>query len=52
DGKRRNANPEMVKQINGFTDQDMKAVVDYVSRQKPPAEDLAESADWLNPDFD
>jgi len=52
DGKRRNANPDMVKQINGFSNKDMKAVVDYVSRQKPPKEDLAESKDWLNPDFD
>lgn len=52
DGKRRNANPDMIKQINGFSDQEMKAVVDYVARQKPPKEDVAESADWLNPDFD
>ena len=52
DGKRRNANPEMVKQINGFSDKDMKAVVDYVSRLKPPKEKLAPSADWINPDFD
>ncbi|OOZ42382.1 cytochrome C [Solemya pervernicosa gill symbiont] len=52
DGKRRNANPDMVKQIKGFTDKDMVAVIDYVSRQKPPKEDLAPSADWMNPDFD
>jgi cytochrome c553 len=52
DEKRRNANPDMVKQIHGFSDEDMKAVVDYVARMKPPAEDLAESADWYNPDFD
>ncbi len=52
DGKRRNANPDMVKQINGFSNKEMKAVVDFVSRQKPPKEELAESADWLNPDFD
>ncbi len=52
DGKRRNANPEMVKQIKGFTNKDMKDVVDYVSRLKPPKADLAPSKDWLNPDFD
>ncbi len=52
DGKRRNANPDMVRQINGFTDRDMKAVIDYVSRLKPPKELLAPSPDWTNPDFD
>ena len=52
DGKRRNANPDMVEQIKNFSDKDMRAVIDYVSRQKPPKEDLAPSADWLNPDFD
>ncbi len=52
DGKRRNANPEMVKQIKGFSDKDMKAVIDFVAHSKPPKEDLAESADWINPDFD
>ena len=52
DKKRRNANPEMVEQIAGFSDKDMKAVIDYVSRIKPPKKDLAESKDWLNPDFD
>ena len=51
DGKRRNANPDMVKQIHNFTDREMKAVIDYVSRIKPPKEDLAEPG-WLNPDFD
>jgi len=52
DKKRRNANPDMIKQIAGFSDKDMKAVVDYVSRIKPPKEDLATSKDWLNPDYD
>jgi len=51
DGKRRNANPDMVKQIEGFSDRDMRAVMDYVSRQKPPAEMVAEPG-WVNPDFD
>ena len=52
DGKRRNANPDMVKQIKAFSDDDMIAVIDYASRLKPPKEDLAPSKDWLNPDFD
>lgn len=37
-GKRRNANKKMVKQVEGFTHRDMKAVVDYASRLKPAAE--------------
>ncbi|MCB1756643.1 MAG: c-type cytochrome [Gammaproteobacteria bacterium] len=32
DGKRRNADPEMVKQIAEFTDDDMRAVINYTSR--------------------
>ncbi|HAT85151.1 MAG TPA: cytochrome C [Rhizobiales bacterium] len=51
DGKRRNANPDMVKQIEGFSDKDMVAVMDYVSRLTPPKEKLADP-DWVNPDFD
>ncbi len=52
DGKRRNANPDMVKQINGFSDKDMAMVINYTSRIPVPKEDLAPSKDWLNPDFD
>lgn len=51
DGKRRNANPDMVKQIAGFSDDDMKAVMDFVSRQNPPA-DMVAPVGWENPDFD
>ncbi len=51
EGKRRNANPEMVEQIKFFTDKDTTAVLDYVSRLKPPAEDTAPPG-WLNPDFE
>ncbi len=51
DGKRRNANPDMMKQIEGFSDRDTKAVLDYVSRLKPPAEMVGEPG-WVNPDFD
>jgi cytochrome c553 len=52
DGKRRNANPEMVAQINGFSDKDMQMVINYVSRIPVPREKLAESTDWVNPDFE
>jgi cytochrome c553 len=52
DGKRRNANPDMVKQIKEFSDKDMKMVINYVSHIPVPKEDLAPSADWVNPDFD
>ncbi len=52
DGKRRNANPDMVKQIAEFSDDDMKMVINYVSRIPVPKEKLAPSKDWVNPDFD
>jgi cytochrome c553 len=50
EGKRRNSNPDMVEQIKTFTDRDTKAVLDYVSRLKPPA-DLVAPVGWKNPDF-
>jgi len=49
-GKRRNADQKMVKQIHRFTPREEMAVLDYVSRLKPPAEDLGPSG-WRNPDF-
>ena len=51
DGKRRNANPEMVEQIKNFSEDDMIAVINYVSYIPVPPEQLAPSKDWLNPDF-
>ena len=51
DGKRRNANPDMVKQIKGFSDKDMKMVINYVSRIKIPKDQLGPIG-WQNPDFD
>lgn len=48
--RRRNADRKMVKQIHGFSHRDIRAVLDYVSRIKPPKEKLAE-AGWQNPDF-
>ncbi|MCW8921813.1 MAG: c-type cytochrome, partial [Sedimenticola sp.] len=52
DGKRRNANPDMVEQIKNFTDKDMKMVINYVSRIPVDPKDLAPSKNWKNPDFD
>lgn len=51
DGKRRNANPDMVEQIKVFSDDDMKQVINYTSWIPVPPEELAPSADWINPDF-
>jgi cytochrome c553 len=50
DGKRRNANAEMVAQIQGVDDREMEAILDYSSRLLP-AEELRAPADWKNPDF-
>jgi len=49
-GERRNANEEMTAQIKDFSDQEMHAVLDYVSRLEPP-EDLRAPEGWRNPDF-
>ena len=51
DGKRRNANPDMVKQIHEFTDKQMQMVINWVSRVPVNPKDLAPSSDWINPDF-
>ncbi|MGD2119773.1 MAG: c-type cytochrome [Chromatiales bacterium] len=51
DGKRRNANPEMVDQIKRFTDKDMQMVINWVSRTPVNPKDLAPSVDWQNPDY-
>lgn len=48
--RRRNADRKMVKQIHNFTHRDIRAVLDYVSRIKPPQEKLAKEG-WRNPDF-
>jgi cytochrome c553 len=49
-GRRKNADSKMVKQIRGFSHRDVNAVMDYVSRLKPEAEKIAEPG-WTNPDF-
>lgn len=50
-GKRRNANPEMIKQIKRFSRRDAEAVLDYVSRLVP-AKHKTVSKTRQNPDFD
>ena len=50
EGKRRNADPEMFEQIQGFSKRDIEAIMDYVSRLKPPPEKVA-APGWQNPDF-
>ena len=50
-GKRKNGNDKMLKAISAFTDKDMQAVTDYISRIKPAANKLAENTAWKNPDF-
>ncbi len=51
DGKRKNANPAMVQVIKGYSDDDVWAVNDYVSRLQPPKEIVAPPG-WKNPDYD
>ncbi|MDP2878818.1 MAG: c-type cytochrome, partial [Sulfuricella sp.] len=41
DGKRRNASPKMVKVVRNYTDADMEAVVDYMSRLSMPERSAA-----------
>lgn len=51
DGKRKNVNPAMVQAIEGYNDDEVWAVLDYVSRLKPPKE-LVAPPGWVNPDYD
>ncbi|HEY5657574.1 MAG TPA: c-type cytochrome [Myxococcota bacterium] len=50
DGRRRNADPEMAKQVLGMSPEEMSAVLDYVSRLEPP-EAFQAPEGWRNPDF-
>ncbi len=50
DGKRGNANPEMVLHIQGISDTDAHAILDYVSRLEP-LEMFQAPPGWSNPDF-
>ena len=48
--RRRNADKKMVKQIHNFSHRDIRAVLDYSSRIRPPADKVAQPG-WTNPDF-
>jgi cytochrome c553 len=50
-GKRRNADPDMVQEFKKFSQSDLAALADYVSRLKPEKGMLADHSDWRNPDF-
>ena len=50
EGKRRNANPDSLAQIQGFQEREIHALLDYISRLEPPAE-LQAPPGWNNPDF-
>ena len=50
-GVRKNGDEKMRQHISSFTDTEMQAVADYVSRIKPDMDKMAKSIDWQNPDF-
>ena len=50
EGRRKNANAEMVKQVHDVTEPQRVAVLDYVSRLEPP-EEMQAPPGWRNPDF-
>lgn len=49
--ERTNVQPGMVQAIADFTPRDSEAVIDYISRLKPPKAKVAPSPRWKNPDF-
>jgi len=49
-GRRKNSDPEMVRQIKHFTLREQTAVLDYTSRLPPPYDKVA-AAGWTNPHF-
>ncbi len=51
EGKRRNANPTMMKRVKKLKDKDLELLADYVSRIKPAKDRLAKEG-WKNPDFE
>lgn len=50
-GERKNGDATMRSKIKAFTDSEMQAVADYVSRIKADKDKVAESDTWENPDF-
>jgi cytochrome c553 len=52
DGKRRNSNPKMVKQIQNFTQEDMINVISYVATIPVDEKIVAPSKSYTNPHFE
>jgi cytochrome c553 len=50
EGRRNNADPQMLKQTHGFIAREQAAILDYASRLPVPPEKLAAEG-WMNPDF-
>jgi cytochrome c553 len=50
DGRRGNADPEMVSHVQSISDADARVILDYVSRQEP-LEMFQAPPGWRNPDF-
>ena len=50
DGRRKNADEKMVRQIRNFSARDQHDVLAYTAALRPPAEKLARDG-WSNPDF-
>jgi cytochrome c553 len=50
DGRRRNGDRKMIKMAQNFSHRDIAAVMDYISRLKPPDERLAPE-NRINPDY-
>ena len=51
DGTRKNGNAEMAQTLSSYSNQQLEAIADYISRIKPPEKKLAKSSSWKNPDF-
>ncbi|MDM8547338.1 c-type cytochrome [Candidatus Venteria ishoeyi] len=51
EGRRRNADKKMTKQIKKFSYDQLFIIADYVSRLRPDKSLVAETHDWRNPDF-
>ena len=49
-GRRKNSDPEMVRQIQNFGLREQSAILDYTSRLPPPYEKVA-APGWTNPHF-
>jgi cytochrome c553 len=49
-GKRRNGDPQMVQRVEDLEAAEVSAVLDYVSRLRPPEEKIAKPG-WRNPDY-